>query len=483
MHSKALKGAAFHRVDVENPMQRISEAKLLLEEIKGQLQYTGSVTVQMLYCLPLLVRGGGLLPALQLMLLFATHFLVRTYWMPNIKAMTAESSKIEDQLQVMQSRIRYLAEPVAFSNGGEAERQRIEEHFERLCDHRLNSLKQEFTYNFLTEFFLLYDNLPIWFHRLISFNFAWRNVPIGGASPASAVQNYLYDRTISMSLVGVQALTAFPAELAKMDARATRLLELQEALENAPMQSRIQLDAADVAVEDLTLSTPERVVLAEGLTFEVKQNEAILITGPNGAGKTALARVLLGLWPGKSAKLSVPPSFSIVPQRPYLAPGSLGDQVTYPKRFGKGDEVNAWKALEEVGLQYLLQRGDRRNKQTQGMKDEDGGLDGTENLKGLPEGWLFECDWEDQLSGGEQQRLALSRVLFHRPSFAVLDECTSMVAADAEERLYHTVVSANITPITMSQRLFLPQLHSKELRLGVASPSKWSLAKLQNGNS
>ena len=33
-----------------------------------------------------------------------------------------------------------------------------------------------------------------------------------------------------MSLVGVQALTSFPAELAKMDARATRLLELQEAV-------------------------------------------------------------------------------------------------------------------------------------------------------------------------------------------------------------------------------------------------------------
>eukprot|EP00913_Durusdinium_trenchii_P030274 g28363.t1 len=119
MHSKALQGAAFHKVDLVNPMQRIAEAKQLLEEIKGQLQYTGGVTVQMLYCLPLLVRGGGLLPAIQLLLLFATHFVVRTYWMPNIKAraalaacdlishhskdvqaMTAETSEIEDQLQV-----------------------------------------------------------------------------------------------------------------------------------------------------------------------------------------------------------------------------------------------------------------------------------------------------------------------------------------------------------------------------------------------
>lgn len=183
------------------------------------------------------------------------------------------------------------------------------------------------------------------------------------------------------------------------------------------------------------------------------------------AGKTALARVLLGLWPaGNGVKLSVPPSFSIVPQRPYLAPGCLGDQVTYPKRFGKDDEVNAWKALEKVGLLYLLQRGDR------GVK----GAEGSE-VAGVAEGWLFQCDWEDQLSGGEQQRLALSRVLFHRPCFAVLDECTSMVAADVEERLYQTVVCSEITPVTMSQRLFLPQLHSQELRLGVDSPSKWSL--------
>lgn len=277
-----------------------------------------------------------------------------------------------------------------------------------------------------------------------------------------------------MSLVGVQALTAFPAELAKMDARATRLLELQQALDAASRsQPRIESDAVDIAVQNLTLSTPEHTVLAEGLTFEVKRSEAILITGPNGAGKTALARVLLGLWPaGNGVKLSVPPSFSIVPQRPYLAPGCLGDQVTYPKRFGKGDEVNTWKALEKVGLLYLLQRGDR------GVK----GAEGSE-VAGVAEGWLFQCDWEDQLSGGEQQRLALSRVLFHRPCFAVLDECTSMVAADAEERLYQTVVCSEITPVTMSQRLFLPQLHSQELRLGVDSPSKWSLAQLRNGSS
>ena len=54
-----------------------------------------------------------------------------------------------------------------------------------------------------------------------------------------------------------------------------------------------------------------------------------------------------------------------------------------------------------------------------------------------------------------------------------------MVAADAEERLYDGVTAAGVTPLTMSQRLFLPKLHKQELRLGVDSASRWSLATAQ----
>ena len=38
--------------------------------------------------------------------------------------------------------------------------------------------------------------------------------------------------------------------------------------------------------------------------------------------------------------------------------------------------------------------------------------------------------WRDKLSGGQKQRTMLCRVMYHKPEFAILDECTGAINQD-----------------------------------------------------
>ena len=168
--------------------------------------------------------------------------------------------------------------------------------------------------------------------------------------------------------------------------------------------------------EDIPILSPNGDVLIPKMNFEIKPGMHLFIQGPNGCGKSSLFRIMGQLWPVTAGVLHKPSIDKIfyIPQRPYLPNGTLRDQLIYPQTIedyrakGKSDD-DLFELLKEVRLGYLV------------------------NREG---GWDKENDWNDVLSGGEKQRMAMGRLIYHKPTYAILDECTSAVSMDVEGHLY-----------------------------------------------
>lgn len=181
---------------------------------------------------------------------------------------------------------------------------------------------------------------------------------------------------------------------------------------------------------NVPLCTPNGDVLIHSLNVTIKHGQNVIVTGPNGSGKSSLFRLLGELWPLFGGTLIKPKSRELfyIPQKPYLALGSFRDEIIYPdtvgdmKRRGFTDK-HLTQILEKVELLYLLDR---------------------ESFDSVE-------DWSQVLSGGEKQRVAIARLVYHKPLYAILDECTSAVSVDVEQRVYKyltDVVGCSLLSVT-----------------------------------
>jgi ABC transporter len=89
--------------------------------------------------------------------------------------------------------------------------------------------------------------------------------------------------------------------------------------------------------------------------------------------------------------------------------------------------------------------------------------------------------WNEQLSLGEQQRLGMARLMFHKPRYAVLDECTSGVTTDMETRFTDILKRLGCTCITISHRPALVAFH--DLVLALDGEGGWQLLPGQRGRA
>jgi len=60
--------------------------------------------------------------------------------------------------------------------------------------------------------------------------------------------------------------------------------------------------------------------------------------------------------------------------------------------------------------------------------------------------------------------MAMARLIYHKPTYAILDECTSAVSIDVEGHLYSYMKRIGITLITVSHRDTLWKYHEYLLK-------------------
>ncbi|KAL4452337.1 hypothetical protein ABPG75_007999 [Micractinium tetrahymenae] len=253
-----------------------------------------------------------------------------------------------------------------------------------------------------------------------------------------------------------------------------------------PLPEPRRLEGETIKFNRVYLASPDGAELVRELSFEVQPGRSVLIMGPNGSGKSSLFRVAAGLWPLQAGEVTLPPKGELfyLSQRPYLVAGTLRDQLLYPeppqavwaasksertrarvepwmKSLAMGEdelEERLSECLEAVELDYLLIRG---------------------------RGWDQVQPWNETLSGGEKQRLAAARLLFHRPKFAILDECTSAVSADGESKLYLALVRAGITCVSIGHRPALRRFHSVAVHFGEGGhlgPGHYAIEQLRGSD-
>ncbi|KAI1175126.1 ABC transporter transmembrane region 2-domain-containing protein [Nemania sp. FL0916] len=380
----------------------------------------------------------------------------------------ADEARLEGEFRFQHSRLIDHSEEVALYHGHEAEKDTLDKGYFTLIKHVNYILRRRFYHGIMEDFVIKYFwgalglllcSVPVFF-----------KLPdqLGDTmNMGDRTESFVTNRRMLLSASDAFGRIMFSyreiMELAGYTSRVASLLEVMDDIQAGHFEKKLVsssgieeheavlkgrgkvVESKDIEFINVPIISPNGDVLVKALSFSLKQGDHLLVVGPNGCGKSSLFRILGGLWPVYGGTVYKPPFTDIfyIPQRPYLSRGSLRQQITYP------DSLRAVRARGVTDAQLL-----------DILK-----ILSLEHLVDLyPEGWDAEAEWRDVLSGGLQQRVAMARLFYHKPRYAILDECTSSVTLETEKIMYENAKALGITLMTVSHRRSLWKYHSRILQ-------------------
>ena len=158
----------------------------------------------------------------------------------------------------------------------------------------------------------------------------------------------------------------------------------------------------------------------ENLNLEINKNSIIGIFGKSGQGKSTLIRIVSSLLKPSSGKLIVDDkelkndeflNVSIIPQEFNFFEASIKDNITFTNKDEKVDQRRLQRAIESTQLQ-----------------------DSVLNKNGITIDALLNNELKN-FSGGQLQRIALSRAIYKNSDLLILDEATSALDHESEDEI------------------------------------------------
>lgn len=412
---------------------------------------------------------------------------------PKFGKLVADEANLKGYLRYIHSRIIANAEEIAFYNGHKVELNHLNRAYKAVCDQMISIFSQRLWYIMLEQFLMKYVwsgtgmimvSIPI-----ILGNKDPENSKDGGVSARTQYFTTAKNMLASGADAVERLMTSYKevVELAGYTSRVGNMLDVFKEVgqgqyekpsikgnskagqrqwetlrltvkHGVPVATGELTEYSDgvISLDDVPIVTPNYDVVVPSLSLKVVKGMHLLITGPNGCGKSSLLRILSGLWPVYRGKLHKPPAEDMfyIPQRPYMSIGSLRDQIIYPDTLEemknkKMTDKDLDMILQQVHLAHIVRR---------------------------EGGWDAAADWKDVLSGGEKQRMGMARLFYHKPQFALLDECTSAVSIDVESQIYQAAKDADITLLTITHRPSLWKFHTHLLQFD--GEGNWTLEPL-----
>lgn len=243
-----------------------------------------------------------------------------------------------------------------------------------------------------------------------------------------AKQRALYKQELAWMRAGVKARST------KQQARKNRFKDLEEDVKNQHQQDKASLNLAYsrlgkqvFELEDISKCIGNKT-LFEHITGIIKNGQQIGIVGPNGAGKTTLLNIL------------------------------NGDDQSFEGVLKVGQTVKiAYFKQTEERMDRDIRMIDYLREESEVAKEKDGTA---VSVTQLLERFLFPSTTHGKkvykLSGGEQKRLYLLKLLVHQPNVLLLDEPTNDLDTETLTILEDYIATFGGTVITVSHdRYFL----------------------------